>query len=185
MNYKTEVFVKKLSVDTWLNDYSFPEKFKDLCNSCPNYGAVWSCPPNTPKAKGYLDCYKDVYVIGIKVLYSEDDRENADTPLKEEIVRKKTYVKVKKILLETLLHLEKQLPESIVLAAGRCEQCERCARVDNKPCVKPEKMRYSFTAFGFDFTKLAKELFNVELLWSGKGLPEYNVAIAALLTNKK
>lgn len=90
MNYKTEVFVKKLSVDTWLNDYSFPEKFKDLCNSCPNYGAVWSCPPNTPKAKGYLDCYKDVYVIGIKVLYSEDDRENADTPLKEEIVRKKT-----------------------------------------------------------------------------------------------
>lgn len=185
MNCKTEVFVKKLSVDTWLKDYSFPEKFKDSCKSCPNYGTVWSCPPNTPSAKEYLECYKDVFVIGIKVIYNEDDRKNADTPAKEEVVRKETFGRVKRILLETLLCLEKQLPGSNILAAGRCELCEKCSREDNKPCVKPEKMCYSITAFGFDFTKIAKELFNLELLWSEKGLPEYNVAIAAFLTKKK
>lgn len=130
-----------------------------------------------------MECYKDVFVIGIKVIYNEEDHKSAYIPIKEEVLRKETYGRVKRILLETLLRLEKQLPGSNVLAPGCCELCEKCSREDNKPCVNPEKMRYSFTVFDFDFTKIAKELFDLELLWSEKGLPEYNVAIAAFLTN--
>jgi predicted metal-binding protein len=182
MDCRTEVYVKKLGVEPWLNNYCFHDKFQDLCKPCPDYGKVWSCPPKVPAIKGYLDNYKEVFVIAVKVIYDKAVRRSADTPEKVEKVRKETYSKVKRILLEILLYLEKENSGSFVLAPGRCEQCEQCSRIQGLPCIKPERMRYSFAAFGFDFTKLSKELFDVDLVWSTLGLPEYNLAIAALLT---
>ena len=41
------------------------------------------------------------------------------------------------------------------------------------------------TAFGFDFTKLLRELFDMEIKWSSEGLPEYDVAVAALFYKEK
>ena len=49
-------------------------------------------------------------------------------------------------------------------------------------CRRPERLRYSFSAFGFDLTGLARDQLGLELLWAKDGLPEYNVALAAFLT---
>ena len=80
------------------------------------------------------------------------------------------------------LAFERVSPGAVTVAAGRCEQCEVCTRLQDLPCRRPERMRYSFSAFGFDLTALAKEQLGMDLLWAGEGLPEYNVAIAAFLT---
>jgi predicted metal-binding protein len=184
MDYRTKVYVKKTETDSWLRDYCFPEKFCDLCSACPDYGRVWSCPPDTPGKKS-LEGYTETYIIAVKVIYGGDDRRNATTSENTEKIRRESYGRVKKVLLEVLLALEKELPDSLVLAPGRCEQCETCTRAAGLPCVKPERRRYSLTSFGFDFTKLAKEYFGLDLVWSSTGLPEYNLAIAAILTGRQ
>lgn len=170
-----------MEVKQWLRDYCFPDKFCEYCKACPDYGRVWSCPPGTPSAKGYLDNYQEVFTIAVKVIYNKEDRLSNNTADQAEKLRKDTYGKVKRALLETLLYIEKENPGTLILGAGRCEQCEHCTRIQGLPCRKPERMRYSFAAFGFDFTKLTKELFDQELLWSSTGLPEYNLAVSAFL----
>lgn len=181
MSYQTEVYVNKMRVEQWLRAYCFPDQFCDYCKSCPDYNKRWSCPPGLSAAKDYLDCYQEVFTVAVKVLYSKEDRLSRNNADMTEKLRQDTYGKVKRILYETLLYIEKENPGTRILGAGRCEQCEDCTRIQGLPCQKPEKMRYSFAAFGFDFQKLVKELFQQELLWSLSGLPEYNIAVAALL----
>lgn len=180
--YQTEVKVTALPVKEWLERYCFPGKFSDACQLCPDYGRVWSCPPGVPTAAEYLGEHRTAYVIGVKILYSQAQRDRALlSPEETEAVRQGTYGVVKKALLEALLALEKVSPGAITVAAGRCEQCEACTRIQNQPCRRPERMRYSFSAFGFDLTALAMESLGMELLWAAKGLPEYDAALAAFV----
>ena len=173
--------MNKMDVKRWLQEYCYPETFCDYCKSCPNYDKVWSCPPGVPTAKGFLGKYTQVITIAVKVIYSKEDQPSGSTAEMIEKLRQDTYGKVKRILYEILLYIEKENPGTLLLGAGRCEQCENCSRLQDLPCKKPEKMRYSLTAFGFDFIKLVKELFDQELLWSQSDLPEYNLAVTALL----
>ena len=99
---------------------------------------------------------------------------------KAQQLRNQTYEKVKRNLLLTLLELEKEFPEGICIGAGRCILCSKCARRDGEKCRYPELRRYSITAFRFDFARMVKENLGMELLWSSSGVPEYDVAVAAL-----
>ena len=98
-----------------------------------------------------------------------------------EAVRRASYGPAKRVLLETLLALEQTRSGAWTIAAGRCELCARCARRDGLPCRNPGRMRYSFSAFGFDLAALARQELGIELLWAANGLPEYDVALAAFL----
>lgn len=179
--YRTQVEVATLPVARWLEEYCRPERFASACEACPDYGRVWSCPPGVPAAQEAFAPYQRVHVVGVKVIYDEAVRAAAVTPERTEELRQATYGKAKRVLLETLLELEKVLPGSWSVAAGRCELCPRCSRVDGLPCRMPERMRYSFSGFGFDLGRIAEELLGMELLWSPQGLPDYNVAVAAFL----
>lgn len=180
--YKTEVRVAELPVSQWLSEYCFPDMFADACRACPDYGRVWSCPPGVPAAAETFAPFQTVRIVGVKVIYDGETRARCVSPEATEELRAGTYGKVKRALLEALLELEKARPGAWTVAAGRCELCARCTRMDGLPCRSPERLRYSFSAFGFDLGRIAKELLDMELLWAEKGLPEYNVAIAAFLT---
>ena len=180
--YTTQVKTAVLPVSRWLADYCEPERFRDACASCPEYGKVWSCPPGVPEPQQAFSAFRTVYIIGVRVDYAPETVAAARTPELTELLRANTYGVVKKALLSTLLELERAVPGSWTVAAGRCEQCERCTRRDGQPCRKPERMRYSFSAFGFDLVKISEELLDLKLLWASQGLPEYNVALAAFLT---
>lgn len=181
--YTTQVSVKSLPVDEWLSKYCFPGLFSEACRHCPDYNMNWSCPPGVPEAAKLLGDYRTVYLIGVKICYDEEQRRQAaKSPQDTETIRAASYGVVKKALLEVLLNLEQAIPGSYTVAAGRCEQCEKCSRVLGRICRKPERMRYSFSAFGFDLTAIAGELLDLKLLWADQGLPEYNVAVAAFLT---
>lgn len=181
--YTTEVRVKAIPVEDWLKRYCFPGKFLGACRQCPDYNMLWSCPPYVPEAAGFLGKYRTAHIIGVKVVYDREQRARALLgPREAEMVREESYGVVKKALLETLLQMEAACPGSTTVAAGRCEQCEKCTRPRGRICKRPERMRYSFSAFGFDLTAIAEELLGLELLWAGEGLPEYNAAIAAFLT---
>lgn len=179
--YTTQVRTASMPVFRWLSDYCAPERFRAACAACPDYGNVWSCPPGVPDAERAFAAFRTVHIVGVRVDYAPETRAAARTPELTERLREESYGAVKKLLLSTLLELERTVPGSWTVAAGRCEQCERCARRDNLPCRKPERMRYSFSAFGFDLGRIAEELLGVKLLWADRGLPEYNLAIAAFL----
>lgn len=180
-----EVKVVTLPVEEWLEQYCVPEKFAGACEACPDYGKVWSCPPGLRSAKELFTSFDRVHLIGMKVVYRKETRKAATTPEKTDRLRAATYGEAKRVLLESLLELEKSISGSWSLAASQCELCGRCSRVDGLPCRMPEQMRYSFSGFGFDLTRIAREMLGLELLWSPQGLPTYNVAIAALLERRR
>ena len=181
--YTTEVRVKALPVKEWLSRYCFPDRFRDACRACPDYGRNWSCPPGVPPAEELLRGCRTVCLIGVKVVYDQAQRDRAlASPEAADQVREASYGVVKKALLEALLQLEQAVPGACTVAAGRCEQCEKCSRIDGQPCRRLERLRYSFSAFGFDLTAIARDQLGLELLWTKEGLPEYNVAVAAFVT---
>ena len=164
-----------------LGEYCFPERFREACRACPDYGNDWSCPPGVPSAAEALRPFRTAHVLGMQVFYDAQTRREVSTAEGAEAVRRASYGPAKRVLLETLLALEQTRSGAWTIAAGRCELCARCARRDGLPCRNPERMRYSFSAFGFDLAALARRELGIELLWAANGLPEYDVALAAFL----
>lgn len=180
MRYCTETAVRRVSKELLLSCYSNPGQVQQSCCACPHYGKVWSCPPGIPDAACYLEPYDEAFLTAVKVIYPQEQRDAATTARQTERIRQETYEKVKRELLLTLLELEKKLPGSKCMGAGRCILCGKCARETGGNCRHPQDRRYSVTAFGFDFGKMLGELMDIRLLWSPDGLPEYDVAVAAL-----
>lgn len=180
--YRVQVRVETVKVSEWLEKYCCPERFLPLCKECPEYGNNWSCPPEVPDAASFVGNYRYAQVIGLKVIYEEWVRREAVlSPKREEQLRGQTYGEAKKKLLYALLALEKEVPGSLTIMVGKCELCQRCARLDGEKCRHPERMRYSYSGLGFDLGRVAEEILGMPLLWQSGGLPEYNVAVAAFL----
>ena len=180
MDFRTEVYTKTVDKDMMLNGFRMQETVDEACRLCPYYGNVWSCPPGVPDPCEYLRPYSRAVFVCVKVIYDEALRARVDSSAMAEEVRDRSYEEIKKTLLLTLVEYEKFNPGSVSLCAGRCYLCPVCARTEGKPCRFPDKLRYSITSFGFDFAKITDELFGFPLLWSKNGLPEYDVAVAAV-----
>lgn len=185
MLYTTEIKTKEISACELFDKYCMPEKFLPLCRQCPDYARVWSCPPGIPGVEAFKK-YKHAIIIGVKVIYSQQAlAKAANSSENTEAVRADTYGKAKREALSMLLDIEKLSPPSYTIAAGRCELCSRCARIDGLVCRIPWSLRYSFSALGFDLVRIAEELLETPLLWADTGLPPYNMAIYAFMTNNK
>lgn len=178
--YDLEVKVKQISTEGLLASYWTPDPEGEGCKGCPHYGNVWSCPPKMPMTDTYLAPYGGCFLIGVKVIYSPETRAQAHSAEEADELREEGYEKVARELLLTLLEAEKLFPDSVCMGAGRCILCRRCARIDGKPCRHPDLCRYSITGFGFDFARMMQDSFGWKLLWQPDGLPEYDLAVAAL-----
>lgn len=178
--YRTEVKTATLPVEVFLRDYCDRERFLPCCEVCPEYHSNWACPPGVPAAEDLLRGLSAVTLVGVQVVYDNELRERAADGDSARKAREETYDVAKRQLNATMLALESVCPNGVVIAAGSCKWCDRCARLDGQPCRDPARCRYSFSALGFDLGKLAKECLKVELLWD-KGLPEYDVLMAALV----
>lgn len=183
MLYSAEIISKQILVDRLFNEYCMPDKFLPLCKQCPDYGRVWSCPPDITNAITFKR-YKNAIILGIKVIYSDDAITIAFNSAEDaNEIRMNSYEKVKKEVLKTLVEIEKLSPPSYTIAAGSCKICKRCARMDGLLCRNPLSLRYSFSGLGFDIGRISSELLNTQLLWAENGLPKYDMAIFAFLTN--
>lgn len=179
---RPEVRLRFLERDEFCEKYVQKRNTQEDCRYCPYYGRRWSCPPGVPDPLCYLEGYSRICLLVLKVDYPEAVRERAreDSDYVRQI-RERHYEAAKGRMLRGLLKIEEEIPGSKTLGAGRCILCENCAREEGKPCRHPRLRRYSFTAFGIDFSELLKEEFQIPIFWASKGLPEYDVAVAALL----
>ena len=165
----------QIKVKELIYRYRDTEKFIAYCKECNRYNACHACPPFDFSADEYLSPYQTACIIGTKIFLDKEAinhyQGDSGTKISYEIIGA-----VRKELDNTLLNLEKQYPESKVFFAGTCHLCPtgKCAKTIGKPCISPERIRPSLEAFGFDVSRIAAELLNIEMQWSRNGmLPEY------------
>lgn len=180
--FTTKVYIKQQNMQEFISNYQDIDKFLVYCKQCNNYNHKWSCPPLSFNPKTYLSQYKSIYLVAVQINYTENTINSLTT--KDEIsdFTRKTLRKIKNEIASSLLNLETS--QTISLSSGGCSYCCKCSRIDNKPCKKPEKMRYSLDSFGIDLGKVTENLFNIKLIWGLDKLPKYHVLIHALITNE-
>lgn len=173
--YDIETFEKEIAVDEYIRDYVNVDEFIEYCKECPNYGAVWSCPPYDFDAEEYWRQYSSLYLVAKKIIFGPD----TDLEASKEIMKK-----VKEDLGRVLYGMEEQEPGSVSLSAGSCSLCmeEGCCRPSKRPCRRPEKMRYSIESIGGNVGLTVSKLMGIELEWVTEGkLPSYFVLVGGLL----
>lgn len=158
--------------------YADVRNTRSSCEKCPRYNNSWSCPPCTPDITKYAGKFRFAYVIAVRVGYPEELCDN-DADRSQIISERTEYYDMQRRRIQTmLLGLEEKHPGSY--SVSTCLICEKCARSEGLPCRHPDRMRYSMTTLGLDFTRLLKEEFHEELTWSGAELSKADFCIAAL-----
>ena len=77
--YQTRITAAELPVERLLGEYCFPERFREACRACPDYGNDWSCPPGVPAAAEALRPFRTAHVLGMQVFYDAQTRREVST----------------------------------------------------------------------------------------------------------
>lgn len=182
--YKIESYVVMTTTEDYIENYVDVPKFLGYCKKCDSYGKNWSCPEFNFDAEELWEKYKYVYIMGTKIIFDKDTINNIED---KDLLKKQmedALWKEKKVLTEKLWKLEEDYLGSISLSAGSCKLCSKCQRQIDKPCIHPDKMRYSIESIGGDVGKTLSSLLGIELQWAKDGnLPEYYILVSGLLTN--
>jgi len=175
MDTSVSSFEKELSISTFLSEYTDTEKFLGSCKACPNYGKVWSCPPYSFDVNELWSRYACIRIFLRVINYSGERSE-------EEMMD--YYFRQRTLLDNELCRIEKSIPGSLALKAGKCRECISCSRSDGLACRKPDAMRCSIESLGGDAIGISKRLFGVDIQWAKPGtLPEKLTLVGGILFN--
>ena len=184
--YHTEIYIKPSTIEELKNNFWNIEKFEGFCKQCRNYGKLWSCPPYDFSIEEYVDRYKYIYIVGVKIVFDEDTLSSINTKEKISNYTTETLHFMKNKIMNEMLKLEKLYPNSTSLSAGGCNLCENCSKLKNVQCIHPDLMRYSLESLGFDVGGISSKLLNFELKWATETrLPDYFSLIAGIMTNEE
>lgn len=184
--YHTEIYIKPSTIEELKNNFWNIEKFEGFCKQCRNYGKLWSCPPYDFSIEEYVDRYKYIYIVGVKIVFDEDTLSSINTKEKISNYTTETLHFMKNKIMNEMLKLEKLYPNSTSLSAGGCNLCENCSKLKNVQCIHPDLMRYSLESLGFDVGGVSSKLLNFELKWATETrLPDYFSLIAGIMKNEE
>lgn len=176
MSYTVSSRTACVPVPEFLKDCVDVEKFLGYCRQCPNYGAVWACPPLSVDPMQIWNAY-DLLELHARVLTPGADMDM--NQLMEAFRREKID------LSRQVLELEQRTPGSLSMAAGTCLACRVCARREGKPCRHPEQVRFSIEALGGDVGRITEKYLELPICWMQNGqLPPYLTLVAGLLLRK-
>ena len=176
----------EIGTQEFIHAFCDPDKFIVFCKQCNKYNACWSCPPYNFDTFSYLNRYEKAHVIGTKIILDEYIRNSLKDSEGQKEYGRQVIKEVRAGLDEWLLNLEERYPQSMAFFAGTCHRCPegQCTRINNLPCIYPDKIRHSLESFGFDIGKTAKELLKIDLKWSNDGkLPEYFTLVSGFFSN--
>lgn len=131
----------------------FAPELRELCeqNACGNYGTCWTCPP----------LCGDVAVLSAKVksyrhgvVFSKVYRLEDSFDVEGMRAGRLAFGQ----MVGALQAAAKAGPEPVlVLSAGGCSLCARCAARDNEPCRHPQDALVSLEACGIEVSRLAAQ----------------------------
>lgn len=129
----------------------FRPEFRAACemNSCGKYGRCWMCPPDVGPigpmielAKGYDKAFVFQTIGQLEDSFDIEGMEEAAV----------IHNKVAQALAG---EVAPQLEGPLLMGAGACHVCERCASLDNEPCRFPDKAIASLESYGIAVSELA------------------------------
>lgn len=181
---KTIHTFNEIRINDLLDSYWDKDRFLELCKNCENYGKLWSCPPYDFNIYDYIMEYSYVYIIGSRMIFAEETIKSNN---KEKIQNftKSTLETMRNSLGEKLLGLENEIKNGKSLYAGSCLICENCSRENGENCCNVDMMRYSLESLGFDVSKIAASLLDIELKWASDTLPEYFTLVSAFMSKER
>lgn len=195
---KVNFNIKETTIENLLKFHK-PEIINTYCSKCPKYSAVWTCPPLPFDENKYLSEYKYCYVISGKVFIADlSEEEKAElinhtfSKYDDITVSENSFSKIfngiyyafREETDNIMVELEGHFQNSRVLTSGRCLICKKCSRASGKPCIFPEKLRYSLESLGFDVMAVTEDILGEKIEWSNDKMPKYVTGVSALLTKE-
>lgn len=161
------------------------EAVEEACRACDNHGKNWSCPPLAPDMLERLSEACGTIEI---VCYRASLEEHADALRGHATIerfKRSVLHATRSTMVDLLLQAERSHPGSITFFPGSCGSCgiENCARAGGLPCMRPQLVRPSLEALGYDLTALVEDLFDLSFCWASEGeLPSHYLLVGALLS---
>lgn len=186
MMYKTITTTSTLPAAEYIKNYRDTDTFIKFCKECNRYGACWACPPFNFNVDEYLSRYDTAIIIGTKIILHKNLRRKT-TPAACKETTEQLFTTIRSNLDKVLLKAE-LTSSGRAFFAGTCHLClpDACTRKLGLPCKHPDKIRPSLEACGFDLSRTATELLNIDIQWEANGkLPEYLTLISGFFINKK
>lgn len=127
--------------------------FRAMCekNVCGKYGRCYACPPDVgdiDERMNALTKYGHVFVYQtVGDLEDSFDIENMSLYAKK---HNELTVKIKRFLKSA------GYTDALVLGAGGCSLCERCAKITGEPCRHEEDRIESLESYGVHVSRLAE-----------------------------
>lgn len=183
MHYRTEIFEASVSMDEFTERFVDVKKFLGYCRECANYGKSFSCPPYDFQPEALWRKYREVKVVGMKILFDEDVV--GTTLSSEEWLKLYTDIlrKEENHLYRILKEEETAAEGRYLLNPGRCRICGKqdCDRREGE-CDHPELRRYSIESLGGNVAAVASELLQFDLQWIEEGkIPPYLCLVGGML----
>lgn len=183
MKYTHKILTATITADQ-LRKYRCPEMFIDSCKSCPSYGTRYSCPPFDFDEEEYLFSHRFAHIILTMIYYDKETIEyTRNNPKRQSEVLFNSRMEVFDII--EGMKLKKEKDGGVSVACYSCNDCTDCRRKYGEECISPEKVRYAVAGFGFDITKITKDLFDTDLLWQTETIPEYQCLVGMLLDDSE
>ena len=173
--YTIEKYQAEVDAKAYIEGFRRADYFIKFCQQCRNYGRRYGCPPFEKDPLALIVGYDRVRILGVKIT-----PEDKTLPLE---AANDLMAPAIGELNEELLELEQALGGRAYGFVGACPYCggAPCARLEEKPCRHPDKVRPSLEAIGFDIGKTAKDLLGLDIQWSRDGLiPEYLTLVCGI-----
>ena len=173
-HYHIRELTAKTTTAAFVERFVWVEKFLPLCRRCDSYGTRWTCPPFDFDPMTIWHNYTGLLLYA-RILQAD----TPEQPLEEALAALK---REKLLYRDKLQQWERDTPDSRMLLAGTCDECEACENTQGRPCKKPELLRYSIEALGGDVEGCLQQYFHMPMLWGRAGkAPDYLVLVGGLL----
>jgi predicted metal-binding protein len=135
-----------------VDDIVFLPEFRSFCedNRCGNYGRNWKCPPRVGDIK---DLIANLKARSKAIVFNHVSQLKSPYDWNGMISAGVNFGLVTRVLAD---RVPKVFPEALVLGAGPCKDCDKCALLTDEPCRHPEGVVTSLEACGVDVSLLAK-----------------------------
>lgn len=164
-----------LPTNEFVRRYFNPQK-QQSCHACPYYGKNHACPPDSGEVKDLLLSFPFIHLFAAKQYVTE--------PITSGKEMHDIFAQGRTVFDEQLLACEANSEGSMALIPCSCTRCERCAKLDQAACRHPDKLRKSLDAFSVEVSRIADEVFHLEIQWYKDKPPEYVTMIGGILSKR-
>ncbi|GHU39184.1 hypothetical protein FACS1894105_13800 [Clostridia bacterium] len=138
-----------------VKNIAFNDFFRQMCadNLCGRYGKNHMCPPGIGEPAALREkalSYNDVILI--QTIYPLEDSYDFEGMADGNAKHTENIKKVKVYIQQNVPHTD-----MLILGAGGCSICGKCAIVENEPCRHPDDAISSVEGYCMDVAKMTEE----------------------------